>query len=302
MGKQKVTEAKFFTLMMVPHDNNKVYSLKIANWAIYLLGAVCLGVATLSAFIITRHVDYELTKRANLKLSEKNSYCVQELAKTHEAFQRVAKVEEELRAMLKLKDKNAILKYTGSGGPTPADNANLISMLSSKLTLSPQEFATSLGDLEDKAKVRMESYRALKKYIATQRSLLASKPSAWPVRGWITSRFGPRLSPFSEGITFHQGLDIANEIGTAIKAPASGVVTFSGWQGGYGKLIVIDHGYGYQTRFGHLDRSLVNVGQRVQVGQTIGFLGNTGRSTAPHLHYEVRVNGMPVSPLKFLEQ
>jgi murein DD-endopeptidase MepM/ murein hydrolase activator NlpD len=110
-----------------------------------------------------------------------------------------------------------------------------------------------------------------------------------------------RSSPFYEGAAFHQGMDIANEAGTSIKAPADGVVVFGGWQGSYGRLIVIDHGYGYATRFGHLDRSLVNVGQRIKRGQVIAFLGDTGRSTAPHLHFEIRVNGVPVDPLKYLK-
>jgi murein DD-endopeptidase MepM/ murein hydrolase activator NlpD len=110
-----------------------------------------------------------------------------------------------------------------------------------------------------------------------------------------------RQSPFWDGLTFHQGLDIANEEGTSVKAPADGVVVYSGWQGSYGKLVVLDHGYGYSTRYGHLQRCLVNVGQRVKRGQVIAFLGDTGRSTAPHLHYEIRVHGIPVDPLKYLK-
>jgi murein DD-endopeptidase MepM/ murein hydrolase activator NlpD len=177
-----------------------------------------------------------------------------------------------------------------------------MSSLGSKSTLTPNEFAESLGYLQKNARIRMESYTQLKKYIAHQRSLMASKPSIWPVRGWLTSRFGLRHSPFFDGLTFHAGLDIANEEGTSIKAPADGIVTFASWQGSYGKLIVIDHGYGFSTRYGHLHRILVNAGQRVRRGQVIAFLGSTGRSSAPHLHYEVRVNGVPVDPFQYLGQ
>lgn len=292
---------KSFTLMLIPHDERRTYSFQVSSLLLVVIGILWLATIGTASFVITRHIDYEVTKRANIRLTEKNAYFIQELASTHEAFQRVAKMEDELRAMLKMKNEKNIFKYTGEGGPTMADQAQLMSTLSNRSTLTPNEFAESLGYLQKNARIRMESYTQLKKYIAHQRSLMASKPSVWPVRGWVTSRFGMRHSPFfTDGLTFHAGLDIANEEGTSIKAPADGVVTFAGWQGSYGKLIVIDHGYGFSTRYGHLHRTLVNVGQRVHRGQVIAFLGNTGRSSAPHLHYEVRLNGVPVDPWKYL--
>jgi murein DD-endopeptidase MepM/ murein hydrolase activator NlpD len=293
---------KFITLMFVPHDERQIFSLKIPTWALFIVGAFGLVTIGISSFIMTRHFDYEVTRRANIQLNEKNAFFVQELASTHEAFQRVAKIENEVRAMLKMKNKKALIKFTGEGGPSLADQANLMNTLNNRATLTSKEFAKSLTYLKKDARDRMESYQELKKYIATQRSLLASKPSNWPIRGWITSRFGMRNSPFSDGMTKHLGLDIANEAGTSIKAPADGVITYTGWEGGYGKLIVIDHGYGLSTRYGHMQRGLVNIGQRVRRGQVIGFVGSTGRSTAPHLHYEVRVNGVPVDPLKYLKK
>jgi len=292
----------YVTLMLVPHDERKIFSLRIPTIVLFLLAIAGLATIGVSAFILTRHVDYELTRRANIRLTEKNAYFVQELASAHEAFQRVAKIEDELRAMLKMKSKKELLKFTGEGGPSLADQANVMKMLNNRATLTPKEFAVSLTYLKKDARDRMESYQELKKYIATQRSLLASRPTSWPLRGWITSRFGPRHSPFFEGITMHNGIDIANEEGTSIKAPADGVITYTGWEGGYGRLIIIDHGYGFSTRYGHLQRILVNIGQRVRRGQVIGFVGTTGRSTAPHLHYEIRVNGVPVDPFKYLKK
>ncbi len=288
--------------MFVPHDEGQVFSLRIPTWMLFLAGAFGLISIGMSAFIMTRHFDYDLTRRANIKLTEKNSFFVQELASTHEAFQRVAKIEDELRAMLKMKNKKKLIQFSGEGGPSLADQANLMNTLNNRAALTPKEFAKSLTYLKKDARERMENYQELKKYIATQRSLIASKPTAWPLRGWITSRFGFRNSPFFEGITKHYGIDIANEAGTSIKAPADGVVTYTGWEGGYGKLIVIDHGYGFSTRYGHLQRTLVNTGQRVRRGQVMGFVGSTGRSTAPHLHYEIRVNGVPVDPFKYLKK
>ena len=194
-----------------------------------------------------------------------------------------------------------LLEYTGEGGPTVADQAQLMKTLKNRPAITASEFDASLGYLRKSATENLETYKELKKYVATQRSLLASIPTAWPVRGWITSRFGMRQSPFWDGLTFHQGLDIANEEGTSVKAPADGVVVYSGSQGSYGNLVVLDHGYGYSTRYGHLQRCLVNVGQRVKRGQVVAFLGDTGRATAPHLHYEIRVHGIPVDPLKYLK-
>lgn len=289
------------TLMMIPHNAGKTYSVEISRKVAVSLAFLWLATIGVAAYVLTRHIDYEITKRANIQLTEKNAYFVQKLSTANDAFQRVAKMEEELRAMLKMKSKKALLEYTGEGGPTTADQAALMQALSNRPTLTQAEFDDSLGYLNKSAQIRMESYGELKKYVTSQRSLLASKPTTWPVRGWTTSRFGYRVSPFFEGTTFHQGLDIANEEGSSIKSPADGTVIYNGWQGSYGRLIVLDHGYGFSTRFGHLDRSIVNIGQRVKRGQVIGFLGNTGRSTAPHLHFEVRMNGVPVNPLKYLK-
>lgn len=290
------------TLLLIPHDAAKTYSFRLSRFT--LAAAVMFWAATIGVafFVITQRVNYDMVRQANIKLTEKNAYFIQELSKTHEAFQRVAKMEEELQAMLKLKTKKALLQYTGEGGPTVDDQVQLMQTLKNRPAITTEEFDQSLGYLRKTAGSDMATFSELKKYVAAQRSLLASQPTAWPVRGWITSRFGLRQSPFWEGLSFHQGLDIANEEGTSIKAPADGVVIFSGWQGSYGKLIVLDHGYGYSTRYGHLDRSLVNVGQRVKRGQIIAFLGTTGRSTAPHLHYEIRYQGVPVDPLKYLKQ
>lgn len=301
MKPKKSKKENYYTLMMVPHDHRKVYSFKLSGWMMGVASIVLLLLVGFSSFVLTRHANYELTKRANIRLTEKNAFFIQELARTHDAFNRVTKIEDELRAMLKMKSKNNVIKYTGEGGPSPADQT-LMANLSNHSTLTTKEFAKSLSFLKSDAKARMDSYRELKKYIATQRSLMAARPTEWPVRGWITSRFGPRQSPFFNVISNHEGIDIANEEGSSIKAPADGIITFCGWQGSYGKLVVIDHGYGFSTRYGHLSRLLVNVGQRVRRGQVIAFMGNTGRSTASHLHYEIRVNGVPVDPFKYLKK
>ncbi len=131
-------------------------------------------------------------------------------------------------------------------------------------------------------------------------SYLTSVPSIWPVKGWITSGFGYRISPFTHGLEFHEGVDIANALGTPIKAPAEGYVLYAGWARGYGNVLILGHGYGISTIYGHLSKILVKQGQHVYRGDIIALMGTTGRSTGPHLHYEVRVNGVPVNPLNYI--
>ena len=127
-----------------------------------------------------------------------------------------------------------------------------------------------------------------------------SIPNLWPVEGQITASFGERIDPFNGEGAFHSGVDIGSTYGNPIIAPADGVVIFSDFLGGYGKLIMIDHGHGITTRYGHLSGFAVTAGQHVHRGDLIGYVGLSGRSTGPHLHYEVRINDTPVNPYKYL--
>ena len=140
----------------------------------------------------------------------------------------------------------------------------------------------------------------LQAYFQDQKSLLVSTPSIWPARGWVTSDFGQRLDPYTADRVMHEGIDIAAPHGKEVMAPSDGTVVFAGLEGGYGNVVVIDHGYGIKTRYGHLAKILVKAGEVVKRGHVVGAVGNTGRSTGPHLHYEVRVNGVPQNPRKFI--
>ena len=158
----------------------------------------------------------------------------------------------------------------------------------------------SLDDLDKKVKVQEQEARALKSYFEDQQALLASAPSIWPVRGWVTSDFSVRLDPYTGEKVMHEGLDVAAAVGTPVRAPADATVVFNGIEGGYGHVLVLDHGYGLKTRYGHLSRIDVKVGEKVKRGQLVAAVGNSGRSTGPHLHYEVRVNGVADNPRKFI--
>ncbi len=129
---------------------------------------------------------------------------------------------------------------------------------------------------------------------------MEAKPSLWPARGRITSGFGTRNVPYSGGYQFHTGVDIAGSHGSNIRAAASGKVTFSGYRGSLGNLIIIDHGYGYETYYAHLSGFAINKGDEVGKGQTIGYMGASGRTTGTHLHYEVHYKGSPVNPVRYM--
>ncbi len=137
-------------------------------------------------------------------------------------------------------------------------------------------------------------------FLEEQRLMMLSTPTIWPVYGWVSSQYGFRSSPFTGKRTFHEGLDIAARYGLPVYSTAKGVVVFAGERAGYGKLVTVDHGYGYMTRYAHNSSLTVKAGDKVSKGDVIAKVGSTGQSTGPHVHYEVLVNGIPVNPIKFI--
>jgi murein DD-endopeptidase MepM/ murein hydrolase activator NlpD len=136
--------------------------------------------------------------------------------------------------------------------------------------------------------------------LGDQKSFLSALPTRKPAEGYFSSGFGVRKSPIGGKVKMHEGVDIANRLGTSIRVPADGVVVFAAVKAGYGQTVVIDHGYGLETWYGHAKKLLVSKGQHVRRGEIIAQMGNSGRSTGPHVHYEVRVNGFPVNPISYI--
>ena len=133
-----------------------------------------------------------------------------------------------------------------------------------------------------------------------QAQLLSSTPSIAPVRGILTDGFGGRSDPFTGEPGQHGGIDVSSAVGQPVRAPADGIVVKAEWENGYGNVVYLSHGYGYSTRYGHLSGFATRPGARVKRGDVVGYVGSTGRSTGPHLHYEVRVNNKPVNPLEYI--
>jgi len=158
----------------------------------------------------------------------------------------------------------------------------------------------SLDDLNNEIALGKRQKNRLYELFENQQMLLASTPSIWPTKGWLSSNFGKRSSPFTEETEFHKGIDISAKMRTPIISPADGIVLSTRRDRWSGNLLTINHGYGIETVYIHLHESLVKKGQYVKRGETIALVGNTGRSTGPHLHYEVHLNGLPVNPINYV--
>jgi len=163
-----------------------------------------------------------------------------------------------------------------------------------------REMHVQVEQLEHVSIYQNKSFESLFKKLEDQRNFLASTPAIKPTTGWISSSFGYRKSPFTGRREFHSGLDIATRHGTPIMATADGVINYVGKKGLLGNLITINHGHGIITRYGHISKALVKRGAKVKRGETIALIGSTGRSTGPHVHYEIRLNGVPVNPKKYI--
>lgn len=170
---------------------------------------------------------------------------------------------------------------------------------------APKAVATSspdgtIGLLKDLLGVLGERLKSVQSDVAARQALAAATPSLWPIAGWLSSSFGQRTDPFTGAQDFHAGLDISADRGTPVRAPADGTVDMAAYDGSYGNCVVLTHGFGIGTRFGHLSGYAVRPGQTVKRGQVIGYVGSTGRTTGPHLHYEILINGQPINPLRIL--
>ncbi|HZI16138.1 MAG TPA: M23 family metallopeptidase, partial [Myxococcus sp.] len=214
---------------------------------------------------------------------------------------RVERFDQKLRSMTLLSDPQRNLAM-GPTEPEVGTTAPTTDTQFTQLTTTetPKALLGRLDRLSAEATRQEQSLQELQAYFQDQKSMLASTPSIWPARGWVTSDFGQRLDPYTADRVMHGGIDIAAPHGKEVYSPSDGTVVFAGLEGGYGNVLVIDHGYGIKTRYGHLAKMLVKAGDKVKRGSLIAAVGNTGRSTGPHLHYEVRVNGIPQNPRKFI--
>ena len=207
--------------------------------------------------------------------------------------------ENKIRVIANIANDSDRNNIFGIGGIIP-ENLDANFRISNSHSSLMREMHEQIDQLTIFTESQGKGFKSLLDSLDKKKNILASTPAIWPTTGWVTSSFGYRKSPFTGLREFHKGLDISTRIGTPIIAPADGTITFCGKRGYMGKAIIIDHGHGMVTRFGHVSKFLKKRGDTVKRGDTIAKVGNTGRSTGPHLHYDIRLNGISVNPEKYI--
>ena len=293
--------------MFLPGPSAKVRTLSISKSVIKSVLLSVAAVILLSLYLIYEYNDvkdkvWELQSMREELMQQKaqvQNFALNILDYKRQMFL-LRDLDTKLRRVVSLAPRDKAQQVLGIGGPDELGLQNLTSMGEKRQDEAIKEMHQELTQLKGAASKQEASLQMLIEYFEDKRSLYASTPSVWPVRGWVTSPFGNRTSPFSGILKFHEGMDIAAQTGTPVVTPADGVVIKAGFSTGYGNMVEISHGYGLKTVFGHNSRLNVKAGQRVKRGDVISYVGDTGSSTGPHLHYEVRVNGLPVNPVKYM--
>jgi murein DD-endopeptidase MepM/ murein hydrolase activator NlpD len=288
-----VAEKRHSTIIIVPHAHGKVYKIQISPALLRTLVAVGVGIAILSIVSIAasgtffhQRVLYRAVQAENRQLKTTN----QRLSETVSQVQaRLTQFEQRTKTLAIAAGVSDL--FSTSTGSTPAGVGSggpldRLSAAPETLVRRQEQLDQQLGKVERK--------------LSDEALMLAHTPVVAPVVGVITDGFGPRLDPVTGKPAFHEGLDISVAIGTVVTAPADGVVVFANRDSGYGRMVKISHGYGYTTLYGHLEKFLVKEGAKVTRGQPIGKVGMSGRTTGPHLHYEVWKDGEKQNPLHYI--
>lgn len=287
---------EFCTLIIVPHAKARFRKIQIpvraAKWAAGAVGAGALAVG-----MILVHYFWLSSEVGELRRLRAENHALAQ--KTKEYEDNVGKLRAKVGSLQRMVEKLGVMAGI-EPGPSEAGIAGVGGASSRESTVPSQDPGFAFRSMDRNVSDLAEKSARLEAFYRDQKVLLASTPSIWPVRGYLASRFGNRLDPFTNQRDFHAGIDISTPLGTRIVAPADGVVVTCADKGAYGKSIIIDHGYGMVTRYGHLADYAVRPGQRVRRGDVIGHVGNTGRSQAPHLHYEVWVRDQAQNPIHFI--
>jgi murein DD-endopeptidase MepM/ murein hydrolase activator NlpD len=286
-----------FNLLIVHGDGTRVLRLNFPRWIAYGgLALLVLAVSTLGAI----YGDYISLKRQFGRVAALQRQTAEQQALIDSFHTRSAEIRGEVSTWRNLHAKiwepfgpaaGPAPKGTGIGGGGPVRAA----FPGDRVALS-QEMDLLAATVNEEG----QSLRALERFITKAGRVLAALPSRWPVRGGVNSEFGRRLSPWTGAPEFHSGIDISSDRGTPVKAPAPGTVVFAGSQAEYGNTVILDHGNDIKSLYGHLQKVQVVLGQRVERGQVIALSGNTGKSSGPHLHYEILVKGQAVNPRGYL--
>ncbi len=285
---------RFYTLYLASSDARKVRKIRVSSYAIQVLAVLALVGAVTMVAAVTSY------SRMLLKVANYNALRTEEsrLQRQYVQLQYQAKdTRQQLSSLQSLATEVAMTYGILRWRNTPF-------RVATPPVPGPASFKTSLNQfhflMRNASLVSIVSDNGLRLMPGPVPRNSRLVPSLWPVIGPITASFGEREDPFTGEPAFHPGVDIAAPYGTPVLATANGKVVFAGWEDGYGRLVVIDNGFGISTYYAHLSAFDTQAGTQVDRGQVIGYVGDSGRSTGPHLHYEVRINNTPVNPWRYL--
>lgn len=306
---------KGFTFLIVPNSPGAVRSCAIPFSAALL---VC-GIIIFNIYIFVGYTTqiwqiqqfrHEISEKNNRisKLEKEQREVQPTLKRSYQIAAELSRLKVEREKLLSswraIQQKGGRIVSTTSRGVVFRPRPYAISPIeqpTTEIKTDLMELQNNLDQIDGFIETEHESQRELLSDFLAYETKLDHTPSIWPVSSFVISRFGTRFHPVYHRYITHVGVDLNARYGTKIKAAADGVVEFSGYQGGYGYTIIINHGYGYKTLYGHNSKLLVTKGQKVTKGKKICLSGNSGVVTGPHLHYEVRINNVPVNPIMFLK-
>jgi len=294
-----------WTLVLVPHGSEPSRIVEVSYNVVRGIAVVISGFVVLGLLVGYATITHTTDLSRSVRLQHENATLEREIGELHgrltslaDTLSTISQRDARIRVLANLDPIDPQVQAAGIGGPGTAD-LNVAGLTG--IARRSAEVRVDLGALIRRANLLASSFKEAADSLALHTARLAATPSVMPTQGWLSSAFSAmRAHPILHMARPHEGIDVSAPMGTPIEAPAAGVVTDAGWESGYGNTVTIDHGYGVVTKFAHASKLLVRTGQRVQRGQRIALVGNTGLATGPHLHYEVHVNGRPVDPLKYI--
>lgn len=294
---------KKLTFLFVPDSSTHARQVSIKSSVIYIsacvFGLFVIGTLYFSASYFVAKVDQrELAslKAENLHLTKKFDQITDKLNEVDNRFQELVQKEIALRSLFQLPEVSFEERLLGVGGPA----SGFQRPFSSPSTLTTYGSEATVDRLLRLSDFEIERFAEVEAKLTGLKDILDHTPCIMPAKGWFSRGYGMKFDPFTGQQQMHRGIDIAGHVGTPIIAPAAGKVTSCGYVSDFGNYVVIDHGTGIMTRYGHLTSYRVKTGQVITRGEIIGLMGSTGRSTGPHLHYEVWKDGQSVNPMAYV--
>jgi len=284
--------SKHATIIFVPHARAKFRKMRVSHRFLYTV----VGLVTVSLLLSTFFTVQYFT---SLSKTHELSKLRQENRNLQIANEQFSKSVESLRGQLKTVEEKT-RKLSIIAGINPQDEGATGGVGGLRNDGVASEFGDQIDTMSYRSRRLTSQLSILEDKLSERTQVLASTPSIAPVRGILTDGFGGRSDPFTGEKGLHTAVDISSAYGQPVLSPAEGIVVKAEWANGYGNVIFLSHGFGYSSRYGHLSSFNVKPGQKVSRGDVIGYVGSTGRSTGPHLHYEVRLNGKPVNPLAYI--